>query len=201
VLLYILFFIAAKNIALRLETVAMASIAGFLLLAVDDNLGRGVSMFYMGGLACYLVDAIGARKVPRSLVGVIAIVAISALLIAKLLERRGNVGTFFMVFGFPALIVTLACLERRIERWVHPFRFLGNISYSTYLLHVPIFLVIVLTGFANNPSSRIFFLVVMVTTFSLSLASFHFFEFPVQQFLRHLLLSRRVAALKSAATD
>jgi peptidoglycan/LPS O-acetylase OafA/YrhL len=192
VLLYILFFIAAQSLALRVETVAAASVAGFVLLIFDDDLGRGISMFYMGGLACYLVEAIAAGKVPRSLVIGIAAVAIAALVILKGSGARGYVGWFLMVFAFPGLIVTLACAEHRIGRWVHPFRWLGNVSYSTYLLHFPLIFLIMLLGIAH-PTSRWFFLAFMAALIALSFASFHWFEFPIQRYLRTKLLSRRAA--------
>jgi peptidoglycan/LPS O-acetylase OafA/YrhL len=192
VLLYILFFIAAQNFALRIETVAAASVAGFILLIFDDDLGRGVSMFYMGGLACYLVEAIANGKVPRSLIVAIAVVAVAALVILKGSGARGYAGWFLMVFAFPGLIVTLACAEGRIERWVHPFRWLGNVSYSTYLLHFPLIFLIMLLGIAH-PSSRWFFLAFMIVLISISLASFRWFEFPAQQYLRSKLLSKRNA--------
>jgi len=45
---------AAKSLVLRVETVAAASVIGFLLIGFDIDLGRGISMFYMGGwLAIY----------------------------------------------------------------------------------------------------------------------------------------------------
>jgi peptidoglycan/LPS O-acetylase OafA/YrhL len=149
-------------------------------------------MFYMGGLACYLVEAIAAGKVPRSLVIGIAAVVIAALIILKGSGARGYVGWFLMVFAFPGLIVTLACAEHRIERWVHPFRWLGNVSYSTYLLHFPLIFLVMLLGIAH-PTSRWFFLAFMVALIALSLASFHWFEFPIQRYLRSKLLSRRAA--------
>ena len=47
-------FMAAKSLVLRVETVAAASVIGFLLIGFDIDLGRGISMFYMGGwLAIY----------------------------------------------------------------------------------------------------------------------------------------------------
>jgi peptidoglycan/LPS O-acetylase OafA/YrhL len=198
VLLYILFFIAAKSLVLRVETVAAASVIGFLLIAFDIDLGRGISMFYMGGLACYLVDAIANQRVSRSLVGAIAVVAISGFVILKL-GHRGLVGSVLMIFVFPAMIVTLVLLEKRIERWVRPLRWLGNVSYSTYLLHSPLFFIIILFGFPLHPDSRLFFVVVITVLLALSLASFHLFEYPAQQFLRRKLLSRLVVREPAAA--
>ena len=111
ILLYLLFFVAAKSLVLRIETVAAVSIAGFLLLVVDDDLGRGISMFYIGGLACYRVEEIAERNVSQRLVATIIIVAVAAFVILKGTGARGYAGWFLMVVAFPGLIVILASLE------------------------------------------------------------------------------------------
>jgi peptidoglycan/LPS O-acetylase OafA/YrhL len=193
VLLYTLFFIAAKKLVLRVETIAAASLIGFALLVVHGDLGRGVASFFIGGLASYLVNGIFARNVSRSLVAAIIITMLAALVILKGSHAAGFRDWFLITVAFPGLIVILAVTEQRIERLVHPFRWLGHISYSTYLLHVPLMLVAMLLGLSHYAPSRIFFVTFMAILIALSLASFHSFEYPAQQFLRRKLLSKRVA--------
>ena len=190
VLLYIVFFIAAAARVLRVETAAVASLAGFLLLAVDDDLGRGVAEFYMGGLAYYLATAISNRKVPRSLIATLALVAIVAFVILKGTGSRGYVGWFLMVLAFPGMIVFLVVYESYIERWIHPPRWLGNISYSTYLLHAPLMFLIILIGWSIYAPSRMFMIGFMAVLIGLSLLSFHRFEYPMQQWIRRKMLTR-----------
>jgi peptidoglycan/LPS O-acetylase OafA/YrhL len=173
VLLYALFFIAAKKLVIRVETIVAASLIGFALLVVQGDLGRGVASFFMGGLASYLVDAISARNGSRSLVAAIIFTMLVALVILKETGAAGFRNWFLI--------------------WVHPFRWLGHISYSTYLLHVPLMLVAVLLGLSHYAPSRIFFVTFMAVLIALSLASFHFLEYPAQQFLRRKLLFKRVA--------
>jgi peptidoglycan/LPS O-acetylase OafA/YrhL len=193
VLLYTLFFIAAKKRVMRVETIVAASLIGFALFVVHRDLGRGVASFFIGGLASYLVNGIFARNVSRSLVVAIIVTMLAAAVILKGTHAAGFRDWFLITVAFPGLIVILAVVEKRIEWLVHPFRWLGHISYSTYLLHVPLILVAVLLGLSHYASGRIFFVTFMVILLAVSLTSFHYFEYPAQQFLRRKLLSKRVA--------
>ncbi len=85
-------------------------------------------------------------------------------------------------------------------------RLLGDVSYSTYLLHFPLQLLIVdaaaYYGFQinfNRPSIVLFFLAVLLL---LSVLTYYYFERPVQYFIRRKLsnLRKNVAghALRSA---
>lgn len=205
VLLYIIFFAIACAGLLRIGFAVPAVLLGFVFLSPyrttpslwpDDDLGRGVSMFYMGVLACFLVDAIKAGKVPRSLISALVGIAVLGLIIMKGTGSRGYLGWFLMVFAFPGLIVILVCAEDRIERYVHPFRWIGNISYSTYLLHAPIFFCAILLGLASYRTSPLFLIAMLAVVIAASLASFHFFELPAQHFLRRTLLTVRPAQPK-----
>jgi peptidoglycan/LPS O-acetylase OafA/YrhL len=189
VLLYTVFFIAAKKLVLRLETIVAASLIGFALFVVHRDLGRGVASFFMGGLASYLVNGIFARNVSRSLVAAIIVTMLAAVVILKGTHAAGFRDWFLITVAFPGLIVILAVAEMRIEWLVHPFRWLGDISYSTYLLHVPLMLVAMLLGLSHYASGRIFFVTFMVILLAVSLTSFHYFEYPAQQFLRRKLCS------------
>ena len=50
---------------MRVETIVAAGLIGFVLLVVDNDLGRGIASFFIGGIASRLVDAISPRKVSR----------------------------------------------------------------------------------------------------------------------------------------
>jgi hypothetical protein len=67
---------------------------------VDDDLGRGISMFCTGGLACYLVETITQRNVSRRLLAAIVVVALAAFIILKRTGARGYAGWFLMAVAF-----------------------------------------------------------------------------------------------------
>jgi len=91
---------------------------------------------------------------------------------------------------FPGTIVALALAERRYRLSFKWFEWLGNISYSTYLLHFPLQMIFALIAIylGNGPEFFLrkdvfigFFLVLI----ALSLASYNYFELPAQAFLRN----------------
>jgi peptidoglycan/LPS O-acetylase OafA/YrhL len=117
---------------------------------------------------------------------------LAALVILKATGTGGFRYWLLVAVGFPGLIVILVVAEKWIEWLVHPFRWLGDISYSTYLLHFPLVLVVMLLGLSHYAFSQIFFVTFLAILIALSLASFHFFEHTTQQFLRRKLLLKRV---------
>lgn len=190
VLLYALFFIAAKSALLQPKSTAMVVVIGFLLTHVHFALGEGLAMFFIGGLCSYLVQATRRQlEVTFRQVAVIVCCTIFAVLVIFKATHRGLGDWFLLSIVFPGLIVFLACMDQRIEHWVRPFQWLGSISYSMYLIHIPLMLLTMLLGLAY-PASPIFLVLFMAVLIGLSLASFRLFEFPAQQFLRGALLSK-----------
>ena len=119
---------------------------------------------------------------------------------AKIAVRLVRLTEYFFVAGilFPLLITALVFLERRFHVGVRPFAFLGNISYSSYLLHFPLQLACVLlypqyfssaTG-AYAGFGLIAFFVVLI---AISFCSFHLLEAPAQAAIRRRTLRRLVA--------
>jgi peptidoglycan/LPS O-acetylase OafA/YrhL len=78
----------------------------------------------------------------------------------------------------------------------------GNMTYSSYLLHFPIQLVIVL-GFAMASApipfyEETFFGVFIATTLLASYVTYHRFEAPAQNLIRNLLLRPKSTGAESA---
>jgi peptidoglycan/LPS O-acetylase OafA/YrhL len=90
---------------------------------------------------------------------------------------------------FPVTIMALALIETKIGTLGKRFSFIGEISYSSYLLHFPLQLAIAIAvsklaitqTLFYSPWFLISFYVVLVT---ISLASHRYFELPVQRMLR-----------------
>lgn len=94
---------------------------------------------------------------------------------------------------FPALIAALVVLERRYHRHIHRWSFIGNISYSSYLLHIPLQIACVLlfpTLFRNPAiaSSGIAMLAFLIVLIALSFASYYWVERPAQTLIRRRVL-------------
>jgi peptidoglycan/LPS O-acetylase OafA/YrhL len=92
---------------------------------------------------------------------------------------------------FPLTILALALVETHRGTLGKRVSFLGDISYSCYMLHFPLqFLFFaVITSFTTDLSifyAPWFMLLFFAALIALGLGSFHCFELPAQRFLRQL---------------
>lgn len=201
VLLYVVFFVACRlGLKRGLHCFALALLGG-LLLPFDEHIGRGVIGFFMGGVAFAVWDQLRgdarAKTVARAL-GVATLLGWATLTImlyrgsSWLADGEGN-NLFLIAFDFvlcPATVLGLALHEHLRGRPYNALSFLGDISYSTYLLHFPMQLALALlaTRWALTPA---FFMQgwVMLAFYAvligLGAASYHFFERPLQSLLRN----------------
>jgi peptidoglycan/LPS O-acetylase OafA/YrhL len=90
---------------------------------------------------------------------------------------------------FPLTILSLALIETRRGSLGKRLSFLGDVSYSSYLIHFPLQLtvVIVTSQLGINRDlfySPFFLLIFFFLLLSLSLASHRYFEIPLQQLVR-----------------
>ena len=201
------------------------SLIGALLSFRFDFIGRGIFSFFLGGLCFYLATSIqrGTRmkiRMAQSLLAIIIFTTLSILtteLFFSLSSSLANLASVFLsksvalptmkvfLIGwvikavvFPALIMLLALTESELKPATQKLAWIGDITYSSYLVHFPLQLAFVLVSTSGllyvDFSSRTTFLAYAVLLVALSIATFHFFERPAQDFLRRRLMPSSAAA-------
>ncbi len=158
-------------------------------------LGRGVAMFVAGWLCCLLVRF---RPAVAGLAGRLADPVACAFVLVVVLASHGIGERQFVVFLAPWLILGLMNARARVSRLLAsvPFVFLGRISYSLYLVHVP-----VLIAYHAHPLFRthdaLDFYAPFLISFALAILSYRAVETPARRFIRRRFGGTREAA----ATD
>lgn len=219
ILLYALFFVLCRFRLVRLGHVLAAIVIGVAIKELFYGpLGRGIFSFYLGGFCFHLVtvgSALFSRLAVRKLLyGLTALAWLFAFLSTSLelgtrlvevvpaLEQRNALAfklidklAFYFGAGilFPLTILSLVTIEKERGGLGRRLSFIGDVSYSSYLLHFPLQLAIVIIfvsqGFSleifTNPLALILFYLVLVP---LSLASYRWFERPMQRVLRGRML-------------
>jgi peptidoglycan/LPS O-acetylase OafA/YrhL len=198
VLLYALFFAYCRLFPRRLDLLLVVSIIGFLTVFPQIGLvvpGRGVGPFFLGGSAFLIYERIIGRGDVSKTSKWLAYVTGSAWLMALIAAHREPSlilawGTIILLF--PLTILSLALIESAWGPIGRRLSFLGDISYSLYLLHFPLQLAVV-TVMARLSISRslfyspwfmgLFFSLLILASF----ASYHYFEVPLRKYLRQRL--------------
>jgi len=192
VLVYLLFFLMLR--ATRSWLLNAVIVAG-CMAAVFSNVGGQVinclALFYAGGLAAIVRRAVDASPPFRRGIDVCAWLAVLVVMPLVIYVARDQLDGFdlpLFVIGTPIL---LFCLSReiRLPRVVQAaIAAAGNMTYSSYLLHFPLQLAIVLCFAAAGRPVPVYdgalFAVYLLTVLLLSYVTFRFFEAPAQDFIR-----------------
>ena len=189
VLLYILFFALCLAGLTRWWHLASFVGLGLLTRSLDYRVGVGAASFFSGGLAFLAADRVRRAGLPSAFGSAIAF-ALLALVVAKV----PVLGVGRILILFPVAIAALALAEHGRGSPLPGVAWLGQISYSAYLIHFPLQLVFVLAGLAipdlaaggnfyRSPASLALFFVALIP---LSLASYWWFELPTQRAIRGL---------------
>ena len=92
------------------------------------------------------------------------------------------------IIGFAALTIITECL-RIPKKYESCVTFLGNLTYSSYLLHFPLQLLFAIIynniGLEIPYRSNLFFISFIFLTFALSAVCYSKFEVPVRNFIRN----------------
>jgi peptidoglycan/LPS O-acetylase OafA/YrhL len=214
VFVYFVFFLISKNMKSNFFIAAMLSMVGyFLIFPSYSPVGRGVGGFFLGGVVYSIYQSIIMSKNSKYLSQFILFSMVLLWTIAILLSANYfNPGLFFH-FGildsppgfayrpkilaamvlFTPTILSFAIFERETSGFFKKLSILGDISYSSYLLHFPLQLAfatfVSINGISidtfNRPVTLAIFLIVLIL---ISVMSFHYIEMPLQRYLRKLWL-------------
>lgn len=189
VVLYAIFFMLCRWLPVRASVLALAAIAG--LVAVEPfylPLGRGICAFFVGGLAYLAYERLrnGAAWGWVSLLAAASWVLVP--LAAAWLPTRGQL-LYVASLVFPLTILALALVERRGARFFRRAAALGDMSYSSYLLHFPLQMLAVgiatLAGVERSAFHSPWMLAAFIgVLLAASFASHRLFEMPAQRALR-----------------
>jgi peptidoglycan/LPS O-acetylase OafA/YrhL len=209
VLLYGIFFAACRLGFKGLWPALAVAVLAIPLLWWNEFIGRGVMGFFLGGAVFALDQAIlgrpDAKRIARIVAGLAlllwVLVAVECYLgpAHRLLGPGFTRNFYLLLFIFavsPATILALALGEQVLGASWQRLSFLGDISYSTYLLHFPMQLALALVAaqhdlgpetFENVPALVLFYIVLI----GVGALSFRFFERPMQNWLRGKSFERR----------
>jgi peptidoglycan/LPS O-acetylase OafA/YrhL len=201
VLVYFLFFLmllVTRSWLLNVAVIAACLCA--VWLNASGQVTNCLAFFYIGGLAAMARRAVASATFSRAIEGG-AWLAVLVLPPAILSLARDQLDRF----DFPLLLtytpILLFCLSRQINLPVaiqKAVEAAGNTTYSSYLLHFPIQLLIVL-GFsifgASIPLYDVtFFTIYLATMLLASYLTYRYFEAPAQNLVREFFLRPRAAS-------
>lgn len=232
VLMYLVFFIVCLMFRQRLWAHVGMLALGVVVMVAEPIVGRGIFSFFLGGLTFRLYRHVCAQGwLPRVLPWAVGLSAVMWLVtvvevyhpwfwplvqniaqsvlpekFAGLLDKAVHGATRAIVVAvlFPLSIFTLALMETRRGYLGRRLAMVGNLTYSSYLLHFPLQLVFFTLLMQNGVSPTFFYgevsmLVFFAILIPLCLLSYHYFETPAQRFLRNAML--RSAAKTEAKKD
>lgn len=192
VAVYAGFYLAIRRFAPSRELCATILIAGLgLQLAGLDWVSIGCATYFFAGGLAVLAPAKSEWKAAVLLAGLGLLGAVTGAL-----ADRDKLPMVLLV-AVPCLMVLAARHWPALERAERTIQFAGNLTYSSYLLHFPLQLLlaigVVATGVFPDLTSPGFFATYLGTTLGVAAFSYRCFELPAQQWLRRHTLDRATA--------
>ena len=203
VLVYVMFFVFCRIFNRNLIAMVIAVGIGYFTRRFNDAIGIGMLGFFIGGIAFVVYGkAVQSGHVRRFSVwlSVITTLAWLAALVASGSTSgfelggapwilRKLVSSSEVIALFPLTILTLAFIETRRGTLGRRLSFIGDISYSSYLLHFPLQLAVALIATKCVASPELFYspwfmVAFFIVLIAVSLASHRYLEVPLQRHLR-----------------
>jgi peptidoglycan/LPS O-acetylase OafA/YrhL len=197
VLVYIAFFLMLR-FATRSPWLNLVVIA--VCLNVPGQLSACLAFFYAGGLAAIIRQSLASMRLTAAIERVTWSVVVVVPASIWMFGLQSRIVDWILLLSYtPVLLFCLTCKFVVPAPAARLLEAAGNMTYSSYLLHFPIQLLIAL-GFAMSGRpipyyDGWFFAAFVTSTLVASYLTYRYFEAPAQALLRNTLLTERVPAL------
>ena len=215
-IVYIAFFVLVSSLTLLRAWVAALLLVGLATVAGVGVVGTCLIYFFAGGAVALLrfrPDRLpGWALVPRSLrphaFPLATLLLLAAAVPLSWLVRRDPDDTRAVLLLSLTLSLAAICVVTLLDRWflrsARVWVFLGNLTYSSYLTHFPIQLVLVLVlpalGVSIDYRDPALFWLFFGLTFLVSVLVYRYIEMPAQSAIRRRASARKARVAGGAAT-
>ncbi|HYX63347.1 MAG TPA: acyltransferase [Burkholderiales bacterium] len=196
--LYGLFFVGCRWMRSRSLLVLLGMIVGLEMWPIYEPIARGLMSFFAGA-AAYLVYRSLSRSAAPAAVAVAALCWLVTMARIYFVESDAPhflLNVWALLVLFPSTMVALALARPVGAPSIAALRFLGDISYSVYLLHFP--LQVIFNQFDLDFDAPWVLGLFFALLIPLSAASHYGFEMPAQRWLRNVLAVPRPVAVPQA---
>lgn len=198
-LLYIVFFIMARYMPVWTMAPIIAFGAILMIINLNFSVGRGLFCFFSGGtlvlLYPHLTNPFRAVQLHS-----VTVLLLAMVFFGWYFKSSGELFYIRQIFLI-SLVGSLLLLDHTLTPVLSRLSWLGDISYSLYMIHFPLQLLVILgmvlaTGtFSPDPFlSPWVFLTFYGSLIVLSIGSYRLFEKPIQRAIRNFGTTRRRAA-------
>ncbi len=156
---------------------------------LNKYLGYGIYCFFIGGAANLIFKKIENKKYYLSkIIKILALLILLSIFLINVLNNQILLKFITFTLLFPSLLLIMMAFQLNNSQTGKNFKIIGEASYSVYLIHyiiqIIIYIILVSLNVKINFNSEIIFISYILMVFLLSCIMYKFFEIPFQKLIR-----------------